>query len=44
MINAKLTLRLNSAVMRFIPAEQMAAAGYEQYVPLLDHRDARRKP
>ncbi|MGD0835517.1 MAG: peptide-methionine (R)-S-oxide reductase MsrB [Polyangia bacterium] len=26
---------INSAAMRFIPAEQMAAAGYGQYLPLL---------
>ena len=27
---------MNSAAMRFVPVEQMAAAGYGQYLPLLD--------
>ena len=27
---------MNSAAMRFVPVEQMAAAGYEQYLPLLE--------
>jgi hypothetical protein len=25
---------MNSAALRFIPAEKLAAEGYEQYVPL----------
>jgi methionine-R-sulfoxide reductase len=35
---------MNSAAMRFIPVDQMAGAGYGQYLPLLSHnsRDSRR--